>query len=688
MRSYKKSTATEKAVILYYLEKILWSAMPKNIEADIMSWVKDFGEYWLAEKHIGAICRGRGISPNPVWGSKDFRLTLREAKRAWELETQSYDWRAVWDRANAKADAVFDIFGLPKKIREPLRFLIHVGDFSSSLGNLWGHFTTEHDPAVACGQYRCLARITGVGSSTIDDFLDEDGQMYEKGILDRESDFAGELAISRKFRQIMNCKQATREAITDFILKDRVRAQLKPEDYRHIEDEFSYIRSLLSNAVATGAKGVNILLYGEPGTGKSQMASTLAASIGGAALYSVGGGESAREKDDRLGALALTQYILGRRTGTILVFDETEDVFFDGSFDGKNASSKQFKNRLLENNPSPVIWTTNEVGGIDPAFIRRFTYALELPKPDERAKIKIWKTIARKNKLRLSDKRIAELARKYDTPPSIIETAVRAAMLAEDERAIGRTIEALQKATYGFVPMREDYGLGTFNPMLLNTDENLEELARKLSASKSETRRMFSICLFGPAGTGKSAFARYLADKMEMPVLQKRASDLQDMYVGQTEKNIARAFREAKDKKAMLVFDEADSFLQARRPGQHSWEISGVNEMLTQMEHARFPFICTTNMLDMLDPASLRRFTFKVKYDYMRPDQVRDAFRHFFGKELDKSHSMPGATPGDFVVVKKRAEVMDITDAAELARMLEKEIAFKNANTRVIGFGR
>ena len=56
------------------------------------------------------------------------------------------------------------------------------------------------------------------------------------------------------------------------------------------------------------------------------------------------------------------------------------------------------------------------------------------------------------------------------------------------------------------------------------------------------------------------------------------------MYVGQTEKNIANAFKEAKNKKAVLVFDEVDSFLQDRSSANRSWEISQVNEMLVGME--------------------------------------------------------------------------------------------------------
>ena len=86
-------------------------------------------------------------------------------------------------------------------------------------------------------------------------------------------------------------------------------------------------------------------------------------------------------------------------------------------------------------------------------------------------------------------------------------------------------------------------------------------------------------------------------------------------YVGETEQNIASAFAEAKSKGAMLVFDEADTFLQNRYNAVRSWEYSQVNEMLTQMESAEYPFVCTTNLIDTLDEAALRRFTFKIKFN-------------------------------------------------------------------------
>ena len=221
---------------------------------------------------------------------------------------------------------------------------------------------------------------------------------------------------------------------------------------------------------------------------------------------------------------------------------------------------------------------------------------------------------------------------------------------------------------------------------MLNTDIDMERLKQQILQCRTKN---FSLCLYGASGTGKSAYARYLADALGLKVICKRASDLQDKYVGETEKLIAAAFREAADQGAMLVFDEADSFLRDRTRARASWEVSAVNEMLTQMETATIPFVCTTNLMSDIDSASLRRFLFKVKYDYMTTAQVIQAYQDFFAQTViasDVSH-LTHLAAGDFAVVRRKSEILGITSVAELTKMLEAEMAAKNIKqSNRIGF--
>ena len=181
---------------------------------------------------------------------------------------------------------------------------------------------------------------------------------------------------------------------------------------------------------------------------------------------------------------------------------------------------------------------------------------------------------------------------------------------------------------------------------------------------------------------------RYLADRLGLEVMHKRTSDLLSMWVGGSERNIANAFREARDNEAFLVFDEADSLLADRHGAQRNWEVTQVNEMLTWMESHPLPFACTTNFGENLDSAALRRFVFKVTLGYLKPEAAGTAFRTFFDLEPPIGlGSLTSLTPGDFEVVRRKAGVLDeLNDADALTAMLGAECAAKPGHRSSIGF--
>lgn len=74
------------------------------------------------------------------------------------------------------------------------------------------------------------------------------------------------------------------------------------------------------------------------------------------------------------------------------------------------------------------------------------------------------------------------------------------------------------------------------------------------------------------------------------------------------------------------MIDEVDSFLSDRRGAQHSCEVSMVNKMLTQMESFSGVFIASTNLMDGLDQAALRRFDLKAKFDFLTSQKAWQLF--------------------------------------------------------------
>ena len=199
-----------------------------------------------------------------------------------------------------------------------------------------------------------------------------------------------------------------------------------------------------------------------------------------------------------------------------------------------------------------------------------------------------------------------------------------------------------------------------------------------------------SFLLSGPPGTGKSAWARHLAGRLGLEVMQKRASDLLDPYVGGTEQRIAAAFAEAREAGAFLLFDEADSLLGERADAVRSWEVSQVNEMLTWMEQHPLPFACTTNLVDRLDRASLRRFLVKVQFGWLTPAQARLAFQRFFGiappPGLD---GLATLTLADFALVRRQLAITgNGHDAEVLLGLLAAECRGRVGAKVTVGFGR
>lgn len=528
-----------------------------------------------------------------------------------------------------------------------------------------------------------LTMVAGLPKGLGNSLLNQDAPLMRLGILFRTR-YRGNLNLSswvQEFIFSLHKNDAARyEALIGVPVPSK--DELTVKDFAYVEAAKLATR-LMKQARHT--KGFNILLYGTPGTGKSSFAQVLAQSAK-LNLYPVGvcnNGEE--EKNYRLQQLYRKQFLLKTVKNTCLLLDEGEDIF--SSLETR--TSKVEINNLLENNEVPVIWTTNKIHRMDLAYIRRFTLAVCFDKPPVEMRQKIWNKYLSANKITYTKGDTLALAKKYEVQPSMIAGAAQAARMAKGglptvQEHLSFMIQALNGGRKN--PEEEKTNI-RFYPALIHADMDLQALTTQLTRLG---RLNFSLCLYGASGTGKSAYARYLADKLGLEVVQRRASDLISCYVGETEQNIAKAFAQAREDKSLLIFDEADSFLRDRSTAARSWEVSSVNEMLTWMENHQYPFICTTNLMESLDPASLRRFSFKVKYNFLTSQQVKEAFDYFFGIKiaLAETAGLDKLTPGDFTLVKNKAEILGTsTQFSAVKEMLETEQKLKhNAYGNGIGF--
>lgn len=574
--------------------------------------------------------------------------------------------------------------------------------------------------------FAAMAEVAGVSPQELGDALRAGSRLERIGLVENLisehniTDLADLMKVSEKLPAVLMRQYRDQAELMAVFTRLSSKSALTLDDFAFVAEDAKLLCRMLTHAVARQEAGVNILMYGPPGTGKTELAKVVAQAAG-LELFEVeyadrdGNSLSGR---DRYRSLQIAQVFLKGSATAALLFDEVEDVFPPISSEAahllaradaaalpnSSVSGKAWVNQILESNTVPTIWVTNRIEQIDPAFRRRFAYHLELksPVPGAREGV-VRKTLTG---VQVSEAFVARLTSRKGLTPAQIRTAVRFAQLAAPatleretqgmealiERQLKNADLALGNRAMGAA---SQHAASVYDPGLLNVVSRFE-VPRIVQALKA--RAHGTLCFYGPPGTGKTALAEHIATVLAKPLIIRQASDLLSKYIGETEQKMAAMFREAEAEDAVLLLDEADSFLQDRRHAQRTYEVTEVNEMLQGMEHFHGIFICTTNLMDCIDQAALRRFTFKIQFKPLTLPQRETLFvteacagdaQQLYGAVRTRLAALDQLCPGDFAAVRRQALILDIRmEPLEFLEQLEAEHRIKPEvrESRSMGF--
>ncbi len=437
-------------------------------------------------------------------------------------------------------------------------------------------------------------------------------------------------------------------------------------NYPHME--LSYISEYLKYAVANKTVGCNVLLYGSAGTGKTSLSQVLSRYAKANLIAVKASGENLFKNMDeidseqniahmRLQHYRLMQKLFKPDNFSCLLLDEAEDIF--NEYANSLKVSKDKLHTTLETNILPCVWITNHIDCLPESVIRRFSYVLSVDIPPKHIKASI---LARPLKgLWLSQDYKNGLANIPDLAPAHVVNASNIAKALHltgknAEHCIDHYIEECLSACGKNTSVTTYKPEMEFDPRFINlsgSHTKIEEIIDTVS-SFTGSRSL----LLGPAGTGKSAFVQHIAETLEQELITIKPSDVLSMYHGQDQKNIEMLFKKASDTNSLIFFDEVDSVLTSRDTTSELHQKQLVNQILIELDRTEQTVFAATNYAKNLDSALLRRFDFKLNFQYLTTKQVLTLYEEYFGKcsitITERLMKLYNLTPGDFAIAVRR----------------------------------
>jgi SpoVK/Ycf46/Vps4 family AAA+-type ATPase len=440
-----------------------------------------------------------------------------------------------------------------------------------------------------------------------------------------------------------------------------IRAQTDLDELQLPEEQKSEIEGLISRRELTD--GTNCFLHGPYGVGKKTVARGICKELGMALLtvdiaYLV-------NTDADFEAVISRSFREAKLQDSAIFLAHFERLY---SEDKKNAFYKSILFDALENCSGIVFIASEQPLELGGAWQ---TFDIEIPIPDYAMRKTIWELyLTGKN----SEEDVSALANKFKFTAGQIKDAIASARklaVLHGREAItledlynGCRAQSNQKLSALAKRIKPKY---RWDDLILPKEkkEQLEEVKNYIKNKgvvyhdwgfddKLSLGKGLNIMFSGTSGTGKTMAAEVIASELELDLYKIDLSMVVSKYIGETEKNLNRIFKEAEQSNAILFFDEADALFGKRsevRDSHDRYANIEISYLLQKMEENEGIVIMATNLSQNIDDAFMRRMHFNVEFPFPEEEYRYKIWRSLIPKEAPVSDDI------EFEFLAKRFKV-------------------------------